>query len=106
MGNAAVRQRQGFLNSGIKLDNGDQIYFFANYANIQTNESFNYRLPETVTDSTGTTFGNHPAFNNIYLEPAAPPPTPVARPADTSMTATPSISVRSIRRVSRRASSA
>jgi iron complex outermembrane recepter protein len=53
------------LNSGIKLDNGDQVYFFANYANIQTNESFNYRLPKTVTDVTGATFGNHPAFNNI-----------------------------------------
>jgi iron complex outermembrane recepter protein len=58
-----------FLNSGIKLDNGDQIYFFANYANIQTNESFNYRLPKTVTDSSGNTFSNHPAFNNIYLDP-------------------------------------
>ena len=56
------------VNSGIKLDNGDQVYFFANYADIQTNESFNYRLPKTVTDSTGTTFGNHPAFNNIYLD--------------------------------------
>jgi iron complex outermembrane recepter protein len=58
-----------FLNTGIKLDNGDQVYFFANYANIQTNESFNYRLPKTVTDSSGNTFGNHPSFNNIYLDP-------------------------------------
>ncbi len=58
-----------FLNSGIKLDNGDQIYFFANYANIQTNESFNYRLPKTVTDSSGNALGNHPAFNNIFLDP-------------------------------------
>jgi iron complex outermembrane recepter protein len=57
------------LNSGVKLDNGDQIYFFANYANIQTNESFNYRLPKTVTDASGNTFSNHPAFNNIYLDP-------------------------------------
>jgi iron complex outermembrane recepter protein len=58
-----------FLNSGIKLDNGDQIYFFANYANIQTNESFNYRLPKTVTDSSGNVWGNHPAFNDIFLDP-------------------------------------
>jgi len=58
-----------FLNSGLKLDNGDQIYFFANYANIQTNESFNYRLPKTVTDSSGNVFANHPAFNDIYLDP-------------------------------------
>src|SRR5712664_2936513 len=58
-----------FLNSGIKLDNGDQIYFFANYANIQTNESFNYRLPKTVTDSSVNTFSHHPSFSDIYLDP-------------------------------------
>jgi iron complex outermembrane receptor protein len=57
------------MNGGLKLDNGDQLYFFANYADIATNESFNYRLPKTVTDTNGTTFGNHPAFNNIYLDP-------------------------------------
>ena len=59
-----------FINSGLKLDNDDQIYFFANYANIQTNESFNYRLPKTVTDTkTGDTFSHHPAFSDIYLDP-------------------------------------
>ncbi len=57
------------VNAGIKLDNGDQVYFFANYADIDTNESFNYRLPKTVTDTTGATFGHHPAFSNIYLDP-------------------------------------
>jgi iron complex outermembrane receptor protein len=57
------------VNSGIKLDNDSQVYFFSNYANIKTNESFNYRLPKTVTDVTGATFGNHPAFNDIYLDP-------------------------------------
>ncbi len=62
-------------NSGIKLDNGDELYFFGNYANIQTNESFNYRLPKTVTDVTGATFGNHPAFNDIYLDSCASQPT-------------------------------
>jgi iron complex outermembrane recepter protein len=61
-----------FLNSGIKLDNGDQIYFFANYANIQMNESFNYRLPKTVTDSSGNVWSNHPAFNDIFLDPCTP----------------------------------
>jgi len=60
---------KSLFNGGLKLDNGDQLYFFANYANIQTDESFNYRLPKTVTDTTGTTFGNHPAFNDIYLDP-------------------------------------
>jgi iron complex outermembrane receptor protein len=58
-----------FLNSGIKLDNDDQVYFFANYANIQTNESFNYRLPQTVTDANGNVWSPNPAFNDIYLDP-------------------------------------
>jgi iron complex outermembrane receptor protein len=58
-----------FLNSGIKLDNDDQVYFFANYANIQTNESFNYRLPRTVTDANGNVWSPNPAFNDIYLDP-------------------------------------
>jgi iron complex outermembrane receptor protein len=63
---------KALVNVGIKLDNGDQLYSFANYANIETNESFNYRLPKTVTDTTGATFGNHPAFNDIYLDPCNP----------------------------------
>jgi iron complex outermembrane receptor protein len=60
------------LNSGVKLDNGDKIYFFANYANIQTNESFNYRLPKNVGSDIyngGAPFGLNPTFNNIYLDP-------------------------------------
>jgi iron complex outermembrane recepter protein len=57
-----------FLNTGVKLDNNDEIYFFMNWAEIYTNESFNYRLPKTVTYQ-GTTYTNHPAFNNIYLDP-------------------------------------
>jgi iron complex outermembrane receptor protein len=59
------------INSGLKLDNGDQVYFFANYANIQTNESFNYRLPVAVgTDPfSGKPYSPNPAFNNIYLNP-------------------------------------
>src|ERR1700730_12331379 len=61
-----------FLNSGIKLDNGDQIYFFANYANIETNESFNYRLPKPVGSdyiNGGKPFPINGAFNDIYLDP-------------------------------------
>jgi iron complex outermembrane receptor protein len=57
------------LNGGIKLDNGDELYFFGNYANIQTNESFNYRLPKSVTGSNGYTEAHHPAFSDIYLDP-------------------------------------
>ena len=62
---------KSLINAGVKLDNGNELYFFGNYANIETNESFNYRLPKTVTDTTGTTFGNHPAFNDIYLDPCS-----------------------------------
>jgi iron complex outermembrane recepter protein len=58
------------VNSGIRLDNGDQFYFFGNWANIQADESFNYRLPKTVTDpNSHITFSNHPAFTDIYLDP-------------------------------------
>jgi iron complex outermembrane receptor protein len=63
---------KAFANAGIKLDNGDQLYLFMNYANIEANESFNYRLPVTVTDpNTHDTFTNHPAFNNIFLDACA-----------------------------------
>ena len=66
---------KSLVNAGLKLDNGDQVYFFGNYADIKTDESFNYRLPKTVTDTTGTKFGNHPAFNDIYLDPCTAHPT-------------------------------
>jgi iron complex outermembrane receptor protein len=71
-GTPPVDAVKAVLNGGLKIDNGDQLYFFVNYANIAANESFNYRLPKTVTDTTGTTFTNHPAFNNIYLDACNP----------------------------------
>jgi iron complex outermembrane receptor protein len=65
-----------FVNSGVKLDNGDQVYFFANYANTETNESFNYRLPKTVATLPGDGAGDggglwnhHAVFGDIYLDP-------------------------------------
>jgi iron complex outermembrane recepter protein len=67
-GTPPSRSIKTFLNSGINLDNGDEVYFFVNWADIETNESFNYRLPKTVTYQ-GVTYGNHPAFNDIYLTP-------------------------------------
>jgi iron complex outermembrane recepter protein len=73
---------KAMLNSGIKLDNGDQLYFFSNYANIQANESFNYRLPinvprlpQDVQGPTGTTWSHHAAFGDIYLDPCTSQPT-------------------------------
>jgi iron complex outermembrane receptor protein len=67
-GTPPSRSIKTFLNTGVKLDNNDEIYFFMNWADIYTNESFNYRLPKTVTYQ-GTTYANHPAFNDIYLDP-------------------------------------
>jgi len=72
------------VNAGIRLDNGDQLYFFSNYANIQTNESFNFRLPVSVprlpADGAGT-WGHHAAFSNIYLDPCTSQPTYTGCPA-------------------------
>ena len=64
---------KSLLNGGVTLSNNDQLYFLVNYAHIDTNESFNYRLPKTVTDPTsGITFSHHPAFSDIYLDPCTP----------------------------------
>jgi len=75
---------KAMVNAGIRLDNGDQLYFFSNYANIQTNESFNFRLPVSVprlpADGAGT-WGHHAAFSNIYLDPCTSQPTYTGCPA-------------------------
>jgi iron complex outermembrane receptor protein len=64
---------KSLVNVGIKLDNGDQLYSFANYANIETNESFNYRLPKTTSAAVNAVApGPNPAFNDIYLDPCNP----------------------------------
>jgi iron complex outermembrane recepter protein len=61
---------KSLLNGGVTLSNNDQLYFLVNYAHINTNESFNYRLPLTVTDpKTGDTFSHHGSFSDIYLDP-------------------------------------
>ncbi len=57
------------LNTGINLGNGDKIYFFANYGHIDTDESFNYRLPVSFTGPSGASYSAHPAFNPVYLTP-------------------------------------
>src|SRR6184192_1376130 len=75
---------KALLNSGIKLDNGDQLYFFGKWANIQTNESFNYRLPVSVPRLAvdgGGTWSHHSAFNNMYLDPCTSQPTYTGCPA-------------------------
>lgn len=51
------------LNAGLPLANGDKIYFFANYAQIDSNESFNYRLPKATTN-----FSPNSSFQPAYLD--------------------------------------
>ncbi len=57
------------LNSGVKLDNGDQVYFFANYSHIEMDESFNYRLPRSFTGASGASYSQNPVFTDFYLTP-------------------------------------
>ena len=57
------------LNSGVNLNNGDKVYFFANYGHIDTDESFNFRLPVSFTGASGAKYSHHPAFNPVYLDP-------------------------------------
>jgi len=63
---------KGLLNGGVTLSNNDQLYFLVNYAHIDTNESFNYRLPVHVGSDPakgGIPFAPNPAFNDIFLTP-------------------------------------
>jgi iron complex outermembrane receptor protein len=75
------------VNSGIRLDNGDQVYFFSNYANIQANESFNYRLPKDVprlpqdVQGSSTTWSHHAAFTDMSVTPCTSQPTFTGCPA-------------------------
>jgi len=60
---------KAFINSGVKLDNGDQVYFFANYSHIEMNESFNFRLPISFTGASGASYGQNPVYTDFYLTP-------------------------------------
>jgi iron complex outermembrane recepter protein len=57
------------INSGVNLDNDNQIYFFANYSHIEMDESFNYRLPVTFTGASGATYTQNPVFQDFFLTP-------------------------------------
>jgi iron complex outermembrane recepter protein len=57
------------INSGVDLDDDRQIYFFANYSQIDMDESFNYRLPVTFTGPSGTVHEQNPVFTDFYLTP-------------------------------------
>jgi len=72
---------KALVNAGLKLDNGDQVYFFANYANIEQNESFTYRPSKPETDSLGNTFPKRGLYNDIYLDACKLPPAMTGCPA-------------------------
>lgn len=55
------------INSGVNLDNDNQIYFFANYSHIEMDESFNYRLPVDFTGASGASYGKNPVFTDFFL---------------------------------------
>ena len=63
------------INSGIDLDDDNEIYFFANYSQIDMDESFNYRLPFTFTGASGATYAHNPVFDDFFLTPC---PTTIA----------------------------
>ena len=57
------------INSAVDLDDDSEIYFFANLAQIDMDESFNYRLPVAFTGPSGATYAPNPVFTTFYLTP-------------------------------------
>jgi len=68
-GSGPSKGYKAVINSGLKLDNGDQVYFFANYSHIEMDESFNYRLPISFTGASGASYSQNPVFTDFYLTP-------------------------------------
>lgn len=65
---------KGVINAALNITDDSKIYFFANYAKLKGNQSFNYRpsVSSTATDSNGVVRnqGANALFNNIfYLTP-------------------------------------
>lgn len=57
------------INSGVSLDDDSEIYFFANLAQIDMDESFNYRLPVAFTGASGAEYSPNPVFTTFFLTP-------------------------------------
>ena len=53
------------INSGVDLDDDSEIYFFANYSQIDMDESFNYRLPVTFTGASGTEYSTESRVHGL-----------------------------------------
>lgn len=75
-GDPDVEAYRLFFNSGIDLNDTDQIYMFGNYGHSHQEGDFNWRQPYTLTgpgkDGTGTaTYSRSSVFNPIYLDQLA-----------------------------------
>ena len=73
-GNSPADGYKAVLNAAINVTPDSELYFFANYAKLNGNQSFNYRpsVTSTATDSTGVVRnqGANALFNNtFYLTP-------------------------------------
>lgn len=70
-GNPDLESERVFFNAGIDAGDNSEVYLFGNYGHSFQEESFNYRLSQTVTgpgtDGTIQTFGRTGLFNPIYL---------------------------------------
>ena len=60
---------KAIINTGVNLDNDSEIYFFANLAQIDMDESFNYRLPVAFVGPSGASYSPNPVFTTFYLTP-------------------------------------
>ncbi len=73
-GDPQVEAARLFVNSGIKLSDEAEVYFFGNYGSTRQEGDFNYRQPVTVTGpnalGTGTTSFAVAGgiFNTLYLD--------------------------------------
>jgi iron complex outermembrane receptor protein len=74
-GTGPSKSYKAVINSGVNLDNDNEIYFFANYSHIEMDESFNYRLPVNFTGASGASYGQNPVFQDFFLTPC---PTTIA----------------------------
>ena len=68
------------LNSGLTITDSSQLYFIANYAHSEANESFNFRSPisSTALDVNGVShpLGANGAFKNTFYLTPCPTATP------------------------------
>jgi len=71
---------KGVINAGLNVTDDSKLYFFANYAKLHGNQSFNYRasVSSTAVDSNGVVRnqGANALFNNTFYLTPCPAATP------------------------------